>query len=230
MSAAVVRRLLTAAARHQVPIVEDGFDDHLYYGERPDPPLRARDGHGLVIYLGTFSKILFPGLRLGWVVAAAPVIERLEAAKQLADLHTSPLIQAAVHRFCERRLLERHLRRVAGEYARRRDALLTGLGRHLAREASWTEPRGGFSLLVALTGGVDTAALLPHALAHGVSFTPGAVFFPDGSGRHTLRLSFSAVPLRRIDEGVRRLALALRSWRGPAAASAAAPRPSVPVV
>jgi DNA-binding transcriptional MocR family regulator len=230
MSAAVARQVLAAAARHQVPIVEDGFDDHLFYGQRPGPPLRARDPHGLVIYLGTFSKILFPGLRLGWVVAAPPVIERLEAAKQLVDLHTSPLIQAAVHRFCERRLLDRHLRRVAAEYARRRDALLTALARHLTRAASWTEPRGGFSLLVTLPDGVDTAVLLPQALAQGVSFTPGAVFFPDGSGRNTLRLSFSAVPLRRIDEGVRRLARVLQGRAGSSAPGRAAPGSSVPVV
>src|SRR6185369_6100887 len=102
-------QLLALCARHQVPIVEDGFDGSLYYGQRPAAPLKAADRDGLVIYIGTFSKILFPGLRLGWLVAAPPVIERLQAAKQLTDLHTSALIQAAVHRFCERKLLDRHL-------------------------------------------------------------------------------------------------------------------------
>src|SRR5881409_2040597 len=85
------RRLLEAAVRHQVPIVEDGFDGSLYYGARPAVPLKAADAHGVVIYIGTFSKILFPGLRLGWIVGPPPILERLQAAKQLADLHTSAL-------------------------------------------------------------------------------------------------------------------------------------------
>ncbi|MFQ5520200.1 MAG: PLP-dependent aminotransferase family protein, partial [Candidatus Methylomirabilia bacterium] len=90
-------QLLELARRFQIPVVEDGFEGSLFYGERPPPPLKAQDPTGLVLYIGTFSKILFPGLRLGWLVASPPVLERLEAAKQLADLHTSPLIQAAVY-------------------------------------------------------------------------------------------------------------------------------------
>ena len=113
MTPEAARRLLDVAARHQVPIVEDGFDGSLYYGDRRPLPLRALDRDGLVLYIGTFSKVLFPGLRLGWLVAPPPVVERLQAAKQLADLGTSPLIQAAVHRFCERRLLDRHVARIA---------------------------------------------------------------------------------------------------------------------
>src|SRR6266478_9117236 len=104
MPAAARRRLLDVAARHRLPIVEDGFDGTLFYGERPPAPLKAADASGQVIYLGTFSKILFPGLRLGWIVASPELIERLEMAKQLADIHTSPLIQAAVYHFCRQRL------------------------------------------------------------------------------------------------------------------------------
>ncbi len=139
--------------------MEDGFDGTLYYGERPPGPLKALDTSGLVIYIGTFSKILFPGLRLGWIVAPPELIDRLEMAKQLADIHTSPLIQAAVYHFCQRRLLDRHQVRALKEYGKRRDALLDALraqhahGRdvdgdargvladaHAARRA-WTPPR-----------------------------------------------------------------------------------------
>ncbi len=209
MGAETSRRLLAAAARHQVPIVEDGFDPSLYYGERPPGPLKAQDHDGLVIYIGTFSKILFPGLRLGWLLAPPPVIERLAAAKQLADLHTSALLQAAVHRFCERRLLDRHVARVAREYGRRRALLLGALERRMPESVTWTEPQGGFSLLVTLPPGLDAAALLPRAAARGVAFTPGAAFFLEG-GERTLRLSFSSVPAARIDEGIRRLAEVVR--------------------
>jgi len=206
MSGEAARRLLEAAARHQVAVVEDGFAPALSYGARPPLPLRARDRDGVVLYIGTFSKILFPGLRLGWLVAPPPVVERLAAAKQLADLHTSALLQAAVHRFCERRLLDRHAARVAREYARRRDLLLAALRRHMPEGVTWTEPAGGFSLLVTLPASLDAGALLPRALERGVAFTPGAAFYLDAQGSPALRLSFSAVPAHRIEEGVRRLA------------------------
>lgn len=206
MSAEVRAQVLAAAARHQVPIVEDGFDGSLVYVDRPAGPLKAADRDGLVIYVGTFSKILFPGLRLGWVVAPAPVMERLRAAKQLVDLHTSALLQAAVHRFCERRLLDRHVARAAQEYRRRREILVAALRRHMLPGVTWTEPDGGFSLLLTLPPGLGATEVLPHAVERGVAFTPGRAFFLDGSGDETLRLSFSAVPADRIEEGVRRLA------------------------
>jgi len=210
MSGETARRLLAAAGRHQVPIVEDGFDPSLHYGERPRAPLKAQDRAGIVIYIGTFSKILFPGLRLGWILAPAPLIERLTAAKQLADLHTSTLLQAAVHRFCERKLLDRHAARVARQYGRRRALLLRSLERRMPEGVRWTEPQGGFSLLVTLPHGLSASALLPRALDRGVAFTPGAAFFVDGGGESTLRLSFSAVAEGEIDEGVRRLADVVR--------------------
>lgn len=207
------RSLLAVAARHQVPIVEDGFDGSLHYGRHPARPLKASDTDRLVIYIGTFSKILFPGLRLGWIVAPPPVIERLQAAKQLADLHTSALIQAAVHRFCEQRLLDRHVARVAGEYTRRRTLLLDALRQRMPPDATWTEPDGGFSLLLTLPEGLHAAEILPHAMERGVAFTPGVTFYADGGGERTLRLSFSSVRVARIDEGVRRLAETIKAMR-----------------
>src|SRR5438128_2021115 len=224
------RRLLEAAVRHQVPIVEDGFDGSLYYGDGPTLPLKAADRGGVVIYIGTFSKILFPGLRLGWLVGPRPILERLQAAKQLADLHTSALIQAAVHRFCERKLLDRHATRVMTEYARRRSLLLAALGRRMPSEVTWTEPKGGFSLLLTLPAGMDAGALLPQAVERGVAFTPGAPFFVDGGGQRTLRLSFSSVAAGRIDEGIRRLAETIKSARSRLRGRERVERGAVPVV
>jgi GntR family transcriptional regulator/MocR family aminotransferase len=210
MTADTGRRLLAAAVRHQVPIVEDGFDGSLYYGPRPPAPLKAHDTDGVVIYIGTFSKILFPGLRLGWLVAPPPVLERLQAAKQLADLHTSALIQAAVHRFCERRLLDRHAARVVREYRRRREMLLAALARRMPPGTTWTQPMGGFSLFLTLPEGLAATSLLPLALERGVAFTPGDVFYLNGNGARSLRLSFSSVPTGEIERGVQRLAEAVR--------------------
>jgi 2-aminoadipate transaminase len=223
-------RLVEVAAAHRLPILEDGFDAGPFYDERPPSPLKALDTSGLVIYVGTFSKILFPGLRLGWVAAPPELVERLETAKQLADIHTSPLLQAAVHQFCDRRLLEHHQGRVVREYQRRRDALLGALERLMPAGVTWTTPLGGFSLLVNLPSAVDAVALLPRAIARGVAFIPGNAFFVDGGGEHMLRLSFSAVPAPDIEEGVRRLAEAIREQERQPGRGPAGREPAVPLV
>jgi GntR family transcriptional regulator/MocR family aminotransferase len=229
MPASARQRLCDLARRHRLPVIEDGFDGTLFYGERPPAPLKALDASGLVVYIGTFSKILFPGLRLGWLVAAPELIERLEMAKDLSDIHTSPLIQAAVYHFCRQRLLDRHQARVLREYARRRNALVAALHRHMPADVQWTESQGGFSLLVTLPEGMDAVVLLERAAARGVAFTPGNAFFADGGGERTLRLSFSALPASQIDEGIRRLAESLReTHRQPE--RAARERPAVPLV
>jgi DNA-binding transcriptional MocR family regulator len=200
------RELLAMAAKAQVPVIEDDFHNELRYDGAPVTPLRGLDRKGLVIAVGTFSKILFPGLRVGWVVAPPEVMERLVAAKRVSDLHTSALIQAAIYHFCRRRLLDQHMTRMRLEYRRRRDALLQALGRHCAAGVTWTQPQGGFSLWLTLPPGVHSQSLLPEAARQGVLYTPGALFYADGGGQNQLRLSFSEVPLERIDEGVRRLA------------------------
>jgi len=230
MSAEARRRLLDVAVRRQVVIVEDGFDPGLCYGPPPPSPLKALDHDGLVIYIGTFSKILFPGLRLGWVIAPAPVLERLEVAKQLADIQTSALIQAAVFHFCERRLLERHVERIGTEYERRQRRLLESLARRMPRGVTWTETQGGFSSLVTLPDAMSATALLRRAIARGVAFTPGPAFYIDQGGEHRLRLSFSSVPVSRIDEGVRRLADVIREARRRSAPQHDAERAAVPLV
>jgi GntR family transcriptional regulator/MocR family aminotransferase len=230
MPASARQRLLDVAVRHRLPVVEDGFDGTLFYGDRPPAPLKALDASGVVIYIGTFSKILFPGLRLGWIVAAPEMIERLEMAKDLADIHTSPILQAAVYHFCRQRLLDRHQARVLRESSRRRNALLAALARHMPPGVTWTESQGGFSLLVTLAEGTDSAALLERAVAEGVTYTPGNAFFVDGGGEHTLRLSFSGIPVNQIDEGTKRLAKAIREApRHPERAARVAP-PGVPLV
>lgn len=230
MPAAARRRLLDVAMRHRLPVVEDGFDGTLFYGERPPAPLKAADASGQVIYLGTFSKILFPGLRLGWIVASPELIERLEMAKQLADIHTSPLIQAAVYHFCRQRLLDRHQAHALREYARRRNVLLAALGRRMPDGVTWTETQGGFSLLLELPDGLEATALLPRALERGVAFTPGNAFFGDGGGERALRLSFSAVAFGQIEEGVRRLADSIREAQRHPDRGARERGPAVPLV
>ena len=163
-------------------------------------------------------------------MAPRPLLERLEVAKQLSDIHTSPLIQAAVFHFCQRRLLERHLSRCATEYGRRRTVLLRSLASRMPKGVTWTETQGGFSLMLWLPDGMDAEALLLAALERGVAFTPGSVFFVNGGGESTLRLSFSSVPAQRIDEGVKRLAEVVRQAMSRPSRRQDAERSAVPLV
>jgi 2-aminoadipate transaminase len=148
---------------------------------------------------------LFPGLRVGWIVAPPEVLERLIVAKRVSDFHTSALIQAAIYHFCRRRMLDRHMERMRVEYRRRRDTLLEALSRYAPPDITWTHPQGGFSLMMTLPQGFDAQSLLPEAAHAGVLYTPGTLFYVDGGGRHQLRLSFSETPVERIAEGVKRL-------------------------
>jgi DNA-binding transcriptional MocR family regulator len=212
-------RLLELARRHRVPIVEDDPYGELYYTDQAPSPLLALDQDGYVIYLSTFSKILFPGLRLGWVAAPRPVIERLSQIKQLADLHCSTLIQGAVHEFCQRGALDKHLDRVRDLYRQRRDAMLaalrhaqdTALTEHGLAGLEWDEPQGGFNLWCRLPPGLKARQLMAEAARQSVALVPGEVFYPDGGGQEEMRLNFSCPPVALIEEGVQRLGAALRS-------------------
>jgi DNA-binding transcriptional MocR family regulator len=202
-------RLLELARRHRVPIVEDDPYGELYYTSQDPSPLLALDQDGYVIYLSTFSKILFPGLRLGWVAAPRPVIERLSQIKQLADLHCSTLVQGAVHEFCQRGALGGHLDRVRDLYRQRRDAILSALTEYGSGGLEWDEPQGGFNLWCRLPSGVKARQLMSEAARQSVALVPGEVFYPDGGGQEEMRLNFSCPPVAQIEEGIQRLGVAL---------------------
>ena len=176
----------------------------------PDPAPRASPLLRRRCFLAADHQQRQAGFRLH-LLLVGHAVERLQDAKQLADLHSSALLQAAVHRFCEGRLLDRHISRVAAEYGRRRALLLSALRRRMPEGVSWTEPQGGFSLLLTLPAGLEASSLLPLALERGVAFSPGPAFFLDGAGERTMRLAFSSVSGSRIDEGVKRLADAIKA-------------------
>ena len=211
MSLARRERLLAVARRHGVAIIEDDPYGDLRYGGDVVPSLLALDhGRGSpVIYLSTFSKVLFPGFRLGWVAAPEAVVERLAWVKALVDLDTNPLAQWAVAEFVRRGDLDAHVASLTGHYRARRDALLGHLGEIAGDRLSVRAPEGGFYLWVRLRGGVNARAVLAEAEAEDVAFVPGEVFFAAGGGRESLRLAFSAVPPERMAEGVRRLVAAI---------------------
>jgi len=193
------------AARYEVPVIEDDFDAELAYDREPPPPLKSLPGSQGVIYIGTPSKTLFPGLRIGWIVADPAVTARVGRIKQIADLSGSQLLQAAFTRFAKTGAYDEHKDRVRKTYRRRRDAVLAALQDAMPRGVSWTRPGGGMSLLVTLPDGMDSEAILAETAAEGVLFSPGS-WFHVNDGARSLRLCFGSVTEADADRGARILA------------------------
>lgn len=210
------RRLIELAARYGLPIIEDDpYGDLFYEGERVTP-LAALDCelHGeprYVVYLGTLSKVLAPGLRVGWVVAPRAIFDQLVMLKQGFDLSTSSTAQLIAYYACRESLLDQHVPRIRALYRERRDAMLAALEQAMPAGVSWTRPHGGMFLWMTLPQGFNSELLLTRALATGVAFVPGRPFHPSGGGANTLRLNFSHSNVSQINEGVRRLASALHA-------------------
>jgi 2-aminoadipate transaminase len=199
------RRLLELAAQYRVPIVEDEIYRDLRYDGAALPSLKALDQYGVVVYLNSFSKVGFPGLRVGWIVAPRLLIEHLHALKQRSDLHGNLLAQAALADFARQGLLTKHLQRCRRSYAQRRDAMLAALQRHFPNSATWTAPEGGMAIWVRLPAGLDASELLAQAQLQGIYFTPGPRFYASNARANTLRLSFTMVTAPQIEEGLKRL-------------------------
>ena len=210
-------RLLDRAEALGIAVIEDAAYQALRYDGDPVPPILATDiarSGGIentrTIYCGSFSKTLAPGLRVGWVCAASPVIERLVLIKQAADLHSPTLNQIATERVA-RGMFDDHVAGLRRVYGARRDRMLAALSREMPEGVTWTQPEGGMFVWVTVPEGTDSAQLLERAVREArVAFVPGGAFFPDGSGRNTLRLSFSCADDARIDEGIARLGGLLR--------------------
>jgi 2-aminoadipate transaminase len=204
------RRLLEIAARFQVPVVED----HIYArlrarGERV-PSLKQLDRSNLVIQIDSFSKIAFPGLRVGWIIAPPNVIDRLRLVKQATDLHTGQLAQAILAEYMHRGRLSRHLERTRKAYSIRLAALEQALTRLMPSGTKWTRPEGGMCLWVELPPGFDSSELLIHVRERGVLFSPGRYFYMQNPQPNTLRLGFAGVKEREIVRGVAIMAEVLR--------------------
>lgn len=201
-----------------VPVVEDDPYSQLRYEGEPIPPLLALDAQangverrysGTVLYLGTLSKLLAPGLRIGWVVAAPDLIQQMSALKQGVDLHTGTLDQMIAYEVAKGGFLEQHIERLRQIYQHRRDVMLQAMDTYFPAEVSWTRPRGGLFILVTLPSGLDARQVLAESLKQMVAFVPGESFFPNGGGENTLRLNFSNAKPDRIVEGIRRLGATL---------------------
>jgi 2-aminoadipate transaminase len=206
LSAEKRHRLIELGRRYRVPIAEDSPYSLLRYEGQVMPALKSLDEEGGVIFVGSFSKLLAPALRLGWIVAPVPLIEKLTVLKETADLETSALVQRAVAEFYRRGLMEKHLERVCRAYRERLAAMQAALAREMPSGIRWSMPEGGIFLWLSLPDGHDTRALLTEAVeTERVAFIPGAAFSLDGHSANAMRLNFSNATPGQIDEGVARL-------------------------
>jgi 2-aminoadipate transaminase len=204
------QRLVEVAAEREILVLEDNPYGLLRYEGQPLPPLRALDGGVYVMYLGTFSKILSPGIRLGWVVAPAPVLEKINLGKQAADLCTSTLSQLMVQAYFEEARWRDYVESLTEIYRARRDTMLDALAEFFPPEAEWTRPGGGLFIWATLPDFIDTTDLLARALRDNVAFVPGEAAYLDGRGRNAMRLNFSASDEESIREGIRRIGKVVR--------------------
>jgi DNA-binding transcriptional MocR family regulator len=212
LSEARRNRLAALARERGFFVLEDGVYATLGF-DRPEAPRLRRLAPAHVIYVDSLSKTAGGGLRVGWIAASGPVHARLVRLKMDTDLHSAALPQRLAAAWLSDGRHARHLERVIPIYRRRRDLLLAALERHLRDEATWTLPQGGQHVWVTLRRAVDERALYGEALRSGVAFLPGGAAQPEPSARTSLRLSFSYVDSELLDEGVRRLAQALRAVR-----------------
>jgi DNA-binding transcriptional MocR family regulator len=202
------RQLLDLAGRYRVPILEDGVYEDLSYTGAPPPPLKAMDDSGIVLYASSFSKVLLPGMRIGYLLAGERLYYRLARVKAAADICSPSLNQRVIHLALERGLLAEHVARILADCRLRRAAMLDALALHMPY-ACWIDPAGGLYLWLEMPpDGPASAEFYLHAVQMGVAFAPGPLFHTDGQGSHTLRLNMVAHPPQVIGEGIRRLALA----------------------
>ncbi len=204
------KRLVEIARQHDLVIIEDDpYGELRYEGEDVTPIFRLAPERTL--YLSTFSKTLAPGIRLAWVVAPKPIIAKLVQAKQGSDLHTGTFVQMVTNDICQRGFLRQHVKKLCEIYHQRRDAMLDALAEHMPEEVSWTRPQGGLFLWARTSDQIDTRDFLEKATAAKVAYVPGFAFYPGESGGfHSMRLNFSYCREDVINEGISRLAMAMK--------------------
>ncbi len=215
------RHLLELAARWQVPVVEDDPYSELRYEDTALPSLKALDEDGLVLYLSTFSKVVLPGLRVGYMVAPPVVLRQLVLAKQGVDLHTNSFGQYLLERFVRDGHFAAHIENIKPAYRRRRDVMAAALGRETNLSLRAQVPTGGFYIWCGIPDGIEQSALVTHAVSRGVTFLPGRACFPAEPPENAVRLNFTHCAESAIEIGVERLLGAMRE------AAAIAPRPAV---
>ncbi len=206
------RQFMEVVTRYGVPVIEDAPYAALHFDDRSLPALKSLDPANLVCYLGTFSKLLCPGLRIAWLVADAALIGKYVLIKQGTDLHTSTFSQLQIMHYLENYDLGAHVQRIRHSYRERRDTMLAAMDRFFPPNVSYTRPAGGVFLWVELPAHCNARDLLARCRAERLAFVPGGSFFPNGGHENTLRLNYTAMPPDLISEGIQRLARVLSEY------------------
>jgi DNA-binding transcriptional MocR family regulator len=196
-------RIVSLAEKYEIPIVEDDYGSDLQFSGPEIPLLKSLDTSGQVIYIGTFSKILMPGLRVGWIAASEEVIQPLAELKRYSDLCTSPLIQASITEFHARGYMATHIRYLKRVYQKRLHTILEAIREHFPPETSFIVPNGGIYLWVTLPGHIHLRTVWDNALKRGVAFSLGNLFYLNENGSNQMRLRYASVTEEQIQEGIR---------------------------
>lgn len=199
------RKLIDLAEEFDLMIIEDDPYGQLRYEGSEVPPIKSFDESGRVIYASTFSKILSPGMRVGWVVAHPDVVHKLTIMKQTTDVHTNMLCQRIADEYVSGGYLDKQLALTRGLYGRKQKVMLAALDRFFPKEAKWTHPEGGMFLWATLPKKVDTLQLLPKAIEKKVAYVHGRLFYPNGGGGNEMRLNFTHAEDKLLTEGIGRL-------------------------
>lgn len=202
--------VMDLARRFEVPVIEDSPYAEVRFEGQSVPPLKSLEGNEWVVFLGTFSKVFCPGLRLGWLSAAPELFQKYVFVKQAADLHTSTLGQMQLAAYLETYGLDRNVQGVIDLYRSRRDVMLHAMEAEFPDGITWTHPEGGMFLWVTLPENLNAREILELCLVEDVAFVPGGAFFPNGGHENTLRMNYSTSSKERIEEGVKRMAKVLR--------------------
>jgi 2-aminoadipate transaminase len=207
------RREIVRIAQDQglLIIEDDPYGELLFEGEKPSSLFALAKGKN-VVYLSSFSKTIAPGLRVAYAAGDEELAGKLALLKQGTDLQTNTFGQYIVNEYLEGRGLPAHIQMLRRTYRSRRDLMLAAMEKHFPKSISWNRPGGGMFLWVALPGNLDAKEILLRCIEHNVAFVPGQEFFPDGSGRNTLRMNFSNASLENIEEGIKRMAEVLKDF------------------
>ncbi len=211
MSLSRRKELIRLALEYQIPIIDDNPYGELRYSGEPQPSLCTLGGEA-VVQLGTFSKLISPGLRVGWICCPPEPLKMFEKVKQCVDLHSTTFTQYVIYEFLSRGLLENHIELIKEAYSRRRDVMLEAMKEYFPKSITWPHPDGGLFLWVQLPEGTSSAKIFDEAVEEGVAFVPGQPFHPDNSGENTLRLNFANANEEKILEGVKRLGRVLHKY------------------